>query len=353
MAKTHILHYINQFFAGKGGEDKADLPVGSSKGVLGPGKRLQELLGDSAEIVATAYCGDNHFAGHRDEVLATIAELARSAGAHILVAGPAFGSGRYGFACVEVCHMAATSLDLDCITGMHGENPAISLYKQYRDRRVFALPTTESTAGMGDALSRIAQFVSKLAAGPVIGPAGDEGYIPRGIRVDAVASKSGVERAIGMLLDKLAGRSFATEIPVESLEAIPVAPRITNLKRSTLALMSTSGVVPAGNPDGFKLHKNTHWRKYPIAKLDSMKDARWDVIHGGYNTTFMQDNPNFGVPLDVCREAQREGMFANLYPYCYVTPGSAGIFQDMETIGKQIALDMKAERIDGVILVST
>ena len=32
MAKVLVMHFLNQFFAGIGGEDKADVPVGSSEG---------------------------------------------------------------------------------------------------------------------------------------------------------------------------------------------------------------------------------------------------------------------------------------------------------------------------------
>ena len=120
-----------------------------------------------------------------------------------------------------------------------------------------------------------------------------------------------------MLSDKLAGRPFTSELPIISEEVIPVAPRITNMKDAHLALVTTSGVLPPGNPDEFKAFSSTKWAKYSIGKLDSMKDTEWDVLHGGYNTVDMKKNPNYGVPLDVLRELQREGVFAKLYPYFY------------------------------------
>ncbi len=353
VAQIRILYYLNQFFAGIGGEEKADVPVGSREGALGPGKRLQDLLGDSANIVVTAYCGDNYFAGHTNEALEGILQIAREHDVKMLVAGPAFASGRYGFTCVEVCHSVSTSLGLDCVTGMHVENPGVDRYRQYKDRRVWLFPTAEGVAGMEDALSKMAQCVSKLAVGSVIGTASDEGYIPRGFRAVEVTSKTGVERAIDMLLDKAAGQPFAAEIPVESLEEIPIAPPITNLADVCLALVTTSGVVPAGNPDGFKQHRNTEWRKYSVENLNSMKDSKWDVRHGGYDNAFMLDNPNYGVPLDACREMESEGVFARLYPYFYSTPGTNGLISVMQRIGKEMVSDMKAESVNAVLLVAT
>jgi glycine reductase len=128
------MHYLNQFFVGIGGEEKADVPVGSREGTVGPGKRLQDLLGDSAKIVTTVYCGDNYFAEHSDEALASTLRIAKDQDVKIVVAGPAFQAGRYGFACAEVMHYLRTSLDLYCVGGTHIENPAVATYKQYKDR---------------------------------------------------------------------------------------------------------------------------------------------------------------------------------------------------------------------------
>lgn len=301
MAQVRIMHYMNQFFAGMGGEDKADVPVDSREGLTGPGERLQVLCGDAAKIVATAYCGDNYFAEHTNEALEKILQIAREHDVKMLVAGPAFASGRYGFACAEVCRSVSTSLGLECVTGMHVENPGVDSYKQYKDARIFLFPTSDSVTGMEDALSKMARCVSKLATGVFMDPASEEGYIPRGIRRDVVVSKTGAERTIDMLLTKLAGRPFTTEVPVESFEAIPIPARIANLKDAHLALATTAGVVPLGNPDGFKVKKNTQWRKYSIAKLNSMKDIGLDIMHAGYYTAFMHDNPNYGVPLDASK----------------------------------------------------
>lgn len=353
MPKIRVMHYVNQFFAGIGGEDKADVPVGHRQGTIGPGKRLQELLKDSAEIVVTAYCGDDYFNNHTDEATRAIVKIAQDHNVKMLVAGPAFASGRYGFACAEVCHAVNVSLGLDCVTAMHPENPGIETYKQYRDRRVFALPTTEIVSGMGETLPRMATFLAKLAAGAAIGPAAEEGYIPRGFRQDEKASKTGVDRAVDMLLDKIAGRPFTTEIPVEHLEAAPVAPRIVNIRGATITLATSSGVMPQGNPDGFKAYRNNQWRKYDISKLDTMKGTGWDVLHAGYNNVFMRDNPNFGVPLDAARQLEREGVFAKLYPYYYMTTGVNAAIPVMQRIGREMVTDMKAEGIDGVLFVST
>ena len=189
MSKTRVMHFINQFFAGIGGEDKADVGVSSLKGAVGPGKALQSLLGDSFEIVVTAYCGDNYFSNHTEEALELIVQIARSESVKMLVAGPAFASGRYGFACAEVCNAVSSSLGLYCVTGMHTENPGVATYQQYKNRMVYAVPTTELVSGMKAGLSKMTQCVSKLTSCLSMGTPAEGGYIPRDFRIDEVEEK--------------------------------------------------------------------------------------------------------------------------------------------------------------------
>jgi betaine reductase len=353
MPKTRVMHYMNQFFAGIGGEAKADVPFGCLPGPVGAGKRLQELLGDSAEIVVTTYCGDDYFSQHLEETFAAIIATAREYNIQLLVAGPAFASGRYGFACAEVCHALSSMLNLSCVTGMHLENPGVETYQQYKDRLVYAFPTSEEAIGMSAALSTMARFVCKLADQAAIGTPAEEGYIPRGFRLDQMKTDSGAARAVRLLLDKIAGRPFVSEIPVENIEAIPVSPPISNLKNASLALISTSGVIPPGNPDGFRGFQNVRWGKYSIDELDSMLDRDWDVLHGGYNTDSMKRNPNYGVPLDICREMEKQGLFRKLYSHFYSTPGARGLLSVMHRLGDQMAIEMKSNGVDGALLVST
>jgi len=351
--KVRVMHYVNQFFAGIGGEDRAGVAVDSFKGAIGPGKRLQELLGDNAEIVVTVYCGDNFFNEQQDEALASILKIAKDNDVKLVAAGPAFTSGRYGCACAEVCHSLSNSLDIGCVTGMHPDNPGLDIYRDYKDAKVFCLPTERDVKGMADALSKMSEFALKLATGAAIGPAAEEGYLPRGFRMCEVADKIGAERAVDMLLAQLNGCPFVTEIPNVSTELVPVAPRMTNFTKARLALISTTGVVPEGNPDKFKIFANTEWRKYSIGDIDSMTESKWDVVHGGYETTAMRNNPNYGVPVDACRALEKEGAFKGLYPYYYATVGVVAKIPAMEAIGKAIAQDMKTEGIDAALMVST
>ena len=140
----------------------------------------------------------------------------------IIISGPAFQAGRYGFACVEVMHYLSQTLNLPCIGGMHIENPEVDSYKKYKDLNVYIISTAADVSGMEEALSAMSRLFLNRASGATLGSASEDGYIPRGVRVIDKVDKPGKQRAIEMLLDKLAGRPFNTEIPIEKLEAVPI-----------------------------------------------------------------------------------------------------------------------------------
>ena len=177
-----VVHLLNQFFAGLGGEDKAALPVAVVEGSAGTARALESKLGREASLTHTIYVGDNYFHEHKDEALRAIIDAVRASGAQVLIAGPAFNSGRYGMACVEACNAIATELAVPCVTAMHPENPGIDAYRESANAQVYCLPTGESTTGMNDAMTRLAAFALRIARAETIGPAANEGYIARGIR---------------------------------------------------------------------------------------------------------------------------------------------------------------------------
>jgi glycine reductase complex component B subunit gamma len=351
----NVVHVLNQFFAGIGGEDKAGLPVEAAESAVGAARGLQIQLGSDAKVVATVYFGDNYFHEHTAEAVKAVLDLVRARQSQVLVAGPAFNSGRYGVSCVEICQAVATQLKIPCVTAMHDENPGIGTYRDYANPDVYCLPTVESTAGMTDALKSLARFSLRLAAGENMGPAKAEGYIPRGIRRLVKTERPGYQRAIDMLLKRIAGEPFETEIAMETWEDISPAPALRNVRDRKLAVVTTSGVVPWGNPDRFKTFRNTFWRKYNIAEVKELEPGKWEAVHGGYNVAFMNKNPHYGVPLDALRSLEAEGRIGpgKLYPAYYVIPGNQGSPAVMRRLGQEIAADLKQDGVEGVLFVAT
>src|SRR5919109_332959 len=159
-----IVHILNQFFAGLGGEEKADIPVGAIEGAAGAARALEAQLHDQARVIATIYFGDNYFHEHKNEAIAALLAQLEERRPDVIVAGPAFNAGRYGLACVEICQTIAERLSLPCVTGMEAENPGVSVYRDYHNEKIFLFPTAETAAGMARALSTMAPFAMRLAA---------------------------------------------------------------------------------------------------------------------------------------------------------------------------------------------
>ena len=70
-----IVHVVNQFFAGLGGEEKAGLPVGVIEGSAGAARGLEPKLGDEGKIACTLYVGDNYFHEHKEAALKAILDV--------------------------------------------------------------------------------------------------------------------------------------------------------------------------------------------------------------------------------------------------------------------------------------
>lgn len=69
-----VICYLNQFFAGVGGEDKADQEPYIMEGVVGPGMAFKAAL-KGAEITHTVVCGDNFMGSHTEEALSRIMDM--------------------------------------------------------------------------------------------------------------------------------------------------------------------------------------------------------------------------------------------------------------------------------------
>src|SRR5215468_1931398 len=197
-----VAHYVNQFFGGIGGEDQAHVGVSARAGAVGPGRLLERALGDGARVEATIVCGDN-FASERE------ADASRAIGAEldrlkpdVLVAGPAFGSGRYGLACALACRVAQ-SRGIAAITAMHPENPGASSAR----RGIYIVPSGAATTSMQAALDALAPLARRLGRRETLGPSEVEGYMPRGARRVHDRGQPGNHRAPNMLpANRRAGR---------------------------------------------------------------------------------------------------------------------------------------------------
>jgi glycine reductase len=340
--RLRVIHYLNQFFAGLGGEERTETPPGSRPGPVGPGLALQQELGAEAEVVGTVFCGDGLVADRPDAVLPDIVALVERFSPDVVLAGPAFDSGRYGLACARVCAAVTERLDLPALAGMSPENAAAESY-----RKVIPIVRTAATAlGMRDGLAAMARIALRLGQGVPLGPAAVEGYLPRGRRMNMRCDASASERALDMLRARLRGEPVVTEVALPRYDRVTPPPPV-DPARGRLAIVTECGLVPPGNPDRLEWVRASKWLAYSLA------GGEYEVAHGGYDAAFAVDDPDRLVPVDAVRELARRGEIGEVLDAYYVTCGNHGVLSQMATHAREIAAELRRQHVDSVLLVAT
>lgn len=350
MSKIRVVHYINQFFANIGGEEKADYPAELRVGEkIGPGLALTQQFGEDAEIVATIVCGDSYFNENLEKAKAEILEMVKGQNADLFIAGPAFNAGRYGVACGTVCDMIQEELGIPAVTGMYVENPGADMFKD----KVYTVPTKNSAAGMRDAVKKMAPLALKLAKGEKIGASCEDNYMPNGIRVNLFEEKRGSKRAVEMLLKKIAGKPFVTEFPMPTFDKVAPQPAIKDLSKATIALCTSGGIVPKGNPDHIESSNATRYGEYDITGVDDLTEDTYETAHGGYDPVYANEDADRVLPVDVMREFEREGVIGKLHNKFYTTVGNGTAVLSSKAFADEYAQKLIADGVDAVIMTST
>lgn len=350
MSKIRVVHYINQFFANIGGEEKADYPAELRVGEkIGPGLALTQQFGEEAEIVATIVCGDSYFNENLEKAKAEILEMVKGQNADLFIAGPAFNAGRYGVACGTVCDMVQEELGIPTVTGMYVENPGADMFKN----KVYTVPTKNSAAGMRDAVKKLAPLALKLAKGEKIGASCEDNYMPNGIRVNLFEEKRGSKRAVEMLLKKIAGKPFVTEFPMPTFDKVDPQPAIKDLSKATIALCTSGGIVPKGNPDHIESSNATRYGEYDITGVNDLTEETYETAHGGYDPVYANEDADRVLPVDVLREFEREGVIGKLHNKFYTTVGNGTAVLSSKAFADEYAQKLIADGVDAVIMTST
>ncbi len=349
MSKLRIVHYINQFFANIGGEEKADYQPELREGIVGPGMAFNGAFGDQAEIVATVICGDSYFNENLETAKKTVLDMIKGQNPDLVICGPAFNAGRYGVACGTVAAAVKEELNVPVITGMYKENPGADMFKN----QVYVVSTKDSAAGMRDAVAIMVPLGLKLAKGEKIGASAQEGYLPNGRRVNFFEEKRGSERAVEMLLNKLAGKPYTTEFPMPDFDRVEPGAAIKDMSNAKIALVTSGGIVPKGNPDKIESSSASKYGKYDIGGVMDLTQETYETAHGGYDPTYANQDSDRVLPVDILREFEKEGKIGSLYQYFYTTTGNGTSVNNSKAFATEIGKELIADGVQAVILTST
>jgi glycine reductase len=313
-------------------------------GPVGPGRKLAQLLGDGFEIVATVTCGDDR-AVTGPEVTQAVLEQVQAQNADLLVAGPAFTSGRYGLACARLV-AAAQAAGIRAVAALHPDNPGL-------DEKGAApvVASGEAARLMGPALDTLAAAVKKLLAGETL--TNDDGLVGLAPRTPRMADRNAAERAVDLALKRLAGDRDATEVPLPKFDKVTPAPPVDDLATATLAILTEGALVPDDNPGALESARATKWLRYSLEGRDELQPGEWRSVHGGFSTVYANEDPHRILPLDAARELERQGRIGRLHEEYLVTAGNGTSVANARRFGVEWAADLRHSGARAAILTAT
>lgn len=349
MVKKKVVHYINQFYAGMGGEDTASVGLSTKPGPVGPGAGLAHDLGEGYEIVETIICGDNTIAEKTAEIIPQIVQIVKDAKADLFIAGPGFNAGRYGLGCGATTAAITEQLNIPAVTALFAENPGTDLYKN----RCYILQSDNNARNMRKVLGEVAVFAKRLIAGDNIGDGKAERYHGSGPAVPIDYSVPAPTRGINMLLAKYYGKPFKTEVIMPNHEEIPIPVLKKPLSECKIGLVTDGGLVPLGNPDNQVPTNSKAFKRYSIEGMNTLNPKDWEVSHQGYNNAFVLQDPNRLVPVDAMSKLAKEGIIGALDDVFYSTAGVMTPMDKCKKFGEGIAQALLADGCDAAIETST
>ncbi|SDG01284.1 glycine reductase [Facklamia miroungae] len=346
MTKKRIVHYINQFYAGIGGEEKADTKPFKQEGVVGPGVGINGAIAENGEIVGTVVCGDSYF-NENPEAIKEVLEMIKSFDPELVIAGPAFNAGRYGVAAGAVATAVMQELNIPAVAGMYEENPGVDMYKKVP----YIVKTGNSAATMRKAIPAIANVVNKILTEQELDPTTDE-YFERH-RKNFTTEERGSKRAVNMLVKKLAGDEFTSEFPMPDFDNVEPGKAIKDLSKAKIAIVTSGGIVPFGNPDHIESSSASKYGRYDITGVQDLKEGEYETAHGGHDPVYANQDADRVIPVDVLREKERNGEIGELHNFYYSTVGNGTAVASSKAYAAEIAKDLHEHNVDAVILTST
>ena len=340
-----IVHYVNQFFAGMGGEEKADTPPEKRDGFVGPGMAIHNTLAGAGQVVGTVICGDGYFNENLEEASATVLEMLKSFNPDIVVVGPGFNAGRYGMACGMVAKLVDENLKIPVVGGLYEENPGLEIYK----RHGYFVPVGDSAASMRKAVPDMVAILKKLIAGEAV----TEGFFEKGLRKNYFSQTRGSRRAVDMLLKKIANEDYITEYPMPVFDRVNPPPAVKDMKTARIALVSSGGPVPKGNPDRIESSSASKYGRYSLEGITDFTPENGETAHGGYDPVYANLDLDRVLPVDVVKELVTAGEIGSLHEYWYATVGNGTSVASSKQFAADFALRLKEDNVSCVILTST
>lgn len=344
-----LVHYVNQFYGQIGGEEEASTGISVKEEAGGLATEIETKFDRPVKVVATIVCGDDYFSENIETALPEVMGIIRSYKPDVFFAGPAYAAGRYGMACAAICIEVKKELGIPALTAMNEINPGVDFGK----KELFIVKTEANARTMSTDLGEMARFATVLLDNGKLGLPDEEGYFKRGWNRSIRTGVSTPNRSIDMLLAKMKGDPYTSEIELPEDEEIQSAAAIKDLHDATIVLITDGGLYPEGNPDNMPCSNPDVFHPYFIKGGPELVEGEWTVRHNGYDNSFVLEDPNRLVPADAFIELAEENYIGKLHDKCLSTTGLITTVANSKKIGKAMIEYIKDNQIDGAILTST
>jgi len=229
------------------------------------------------------------------------------------------------------------------------EIPGVEMYRRY----ALMVETGDSAAAMRTAVPAMAKLALKVLSGQELGSPQEEGYIPRGLRKNIFTPERGSKRAVDMLVAKLGGKAYTTEYAMPTFDRVEPNAAIADICKAKIALVTSGGIVPKGNPNRIESSSASKFGKYDIDGISDLTADSHATAHGGYEPVYANKDADRVLPVDVLRDLETEGKIGSLHRYFYTTVGNGTAVASAKKFATEIALELKQDGVDAVILTST
>jgi glycine reductase len=156
-----------------------------------------------------------------------------------------------------------------------------------------------------------------------------------------------------MFVAKLKGEPFVTEYKMPVFDRVPPQPAVKDMKNAVIAVVTSGGICPKGNPDHIEASSASKYGEYDITGVMDLTSDKYCTAHGGYDATYADADADRVLPVDVLRDMEKEGVFKKLHNKFYTTVGNGTAVASAKRFGAEIVDKLVADGVTAVILTST
>ena len=154
-------------------------------------------------------------------------------------------------------------------------------------------------------------------------------------------------------LSAINGQPFETEYKMPVFDRVVPRPGVKDMTKTKIALVTSGGIVPKGNPDHIAASSAKNYGEYDITGVTDLTEATYQTAHGGYDQTYANIDADRVLPVDVLRDLEKEGKIGSLHKFFYSTVGNGTAVTSAKQWGTEIGQKLRNAQVQAVILTST